>query len=179
MEPPNPDHARWFAEEVHPHEASLRSYVRRSFPALRDVDDVVQESYLRILRARARQPIQSAKAFLFTIARRLALDDIRRKRIAPMDSVGNAVDVVDSHAQSGVRESASRQEKVDLLAEAIAALPGRCREITLLRKVKGMCQRDVAKLLGLSERTVEVQVARGVKRCKEYLRVRGVQGWYE
>src|SRR5580693_2470646 len=57
---------RWFTEEVHPHEPSLRAYLNGSFPTVRDLDDVVQESYLRIWQARAAYPIGSARAFLFT-----------------------------------------------------------------------------------------------------------------
>jgi RNA polymerase sigma factor (sigma-70 family) len=47
----------WFAEEVHTHDSQLKSYLRSSFPALRDVDDVVQESYLRIWRRQLVRPI--------------------------------------------------------------------------------------------------------------------------
>ena len=42
---------------------------------LRDVDDLVQEAYTRVLRARSNAPIDSVKAFLFTTARNLALSD--------------------------------------------------------------------------------------------------------
>jgi hypothetical protein len=42
LSPLSSEHARWFAEEVQPHEPSLRSYLRNTFPALPDVDDVVQ-----------------------------------------------------------------------------------------------------------------------------------------
>ena len=61
MNPPSPnsesalvraDHARWFAEEVRPHEPALRAWLRRQYPNLADMDDVVQESYLQLLRAR-------------------------------------------------------------------------------------------------------------------------------
>lgn len=74
--PPKPPAPReqWFKDEVQPHDTSLRAYVRGRFPGLRDVDDVVQESFLRIWQARARQPIQSARAFLFRIARVHALN---------------------------------------------------------------------------------------------------------
>jgi DNA-directed RNA polymerase specialized sigma24 family protein len=44
--------ARWFEEEVYPHEPQLRAFLRRQFPTLRDTDDLVQEVYLKILRAR-------------------------------------------------------------------------------------------------------------------------------
>ena len=40
------DRARWFKEEVHSLDTRLKSYLRGSFPSV-DVEDVVQESYLR------------------------------------------------------------------------------------------------------------------------------------
>lgn len=67
------EQAQWFANEVHAHASQLKAYLRGAFPSVRDVDDVVQESYLRIWKARAIHPIESAKTFLFTIARRVAL----------------------------------------------------------------------------------------------------------
>jgi len=72
---------------VHLHDSSLKAYLRGSFPSVRDIDDVVQESYLRVWKARASQPIKSAKGFLFTVARRLALDLIRRERRSPLVAV--------------------------------------------------------------------------------------------
>ena len=89
LSPHETETARWFAAEVQPHEPALRGYLRGSFPAVRDVDDVVQESYLRMWRARAAQPIASARSFLFQVARRLALDTVRRERISPVAHVPN------------------------------------------------------------------------------------------
>src|SRR4051812_10998844 len=80
---------RWFAEEVQPHDAQLKAYLRRAFPAVRDVDDVVQESYLRIWRSQAVQPIRSAKAFLFKVARNAALNLVDRQRSSPVFAVGD------------------------------------------------------------------------------------------
>jgi DNA-directed RNA polymerase specialized sigma24 family protein len=46
--PPPTDQARWLSAEVDPHRGALRAYVQRAFPGVRDVDDVVQDSLLRI-----------------------------------------------------------------------------------------------------------------------------------
>jgi RNA polymerase sigma-70 factor (ECF subfamily) len=171
--------SRWFAEEVHPHENSLRAYLRGSFPAVRDVDDVVQESFLRAWRARAGQPVRSAKAFLFRIARNLALDLVRRDHASPVQRVRDleAIAVLD-HDCSPV-QAAVVQEKLMMLADAIEALPPRCREVLILRKLQNLPQRAVAEQLGLTEKTVEAQLARGIARCEAYLRRRGVRGWYD
>jgi len=169
----------WFTAEVQPHEPALRGYLRGSFPAVRDVDDVVQESFLRVWRARAAHPIASAKAFLFQVARRLAVDAVRRERHS---FVGEVRDLDDSGVSLGAHsaaETAVETERVRLLSDAVETLPIRCRQIFIMRKLQDISQRETAERLGLSERTVEVQVARAMKRCAEYLRRRGISGFEE
>jgi RNA polymerase sigma factor (sigma-70 family) len=172
--------ARWFTDEVQSHESALRSYLRGSFPSVRDVDDVVQESFFRVWRSRATQPIRSAKAFLFKVARHLMLDQVRRDRTSPINAAVRdlaALPVIEDRPD--VPEIASMNEKVQLLAEAVALLPSRCREVVVLRKLKELSQKEVAFRLGISEKTVEVQVARGVRRCEDYLRRRGLSSIYD
>lgn len=175
MPPPDTETARWFASEVQPHEPALRGYLRGSFPAVRDVDDVVQESYLRMWRARAEQPIQSARAFLFTVARRLALDLVRREAVSPLQRVADIAGLPVLEERPSVADTLGQQEKIKLLARAVGSLPARCREVVMLHKIQGLPQREVATRLGLSEKTVENQVALGVKRCEEFFRRRGVE----
>ncbi len=176
----NAERTRWFADEVHLHDSSLRSYLSRSFPVAREnVDDLIQESYLRIWKARAVQPIQSAKAFLFRTARNAALDLVRRSRTSPIDQLSQLEDLAVSEDRPDAAENAGRRERVRLLAEAIAALPGRCREIFILHKVTGHSRKEVAAQLGLSDRTVGLQTERAVKRCAAYLRKRGVHGLFD
>jgi len=171
--------AQWFAEEVHPHEASLRTYLRGSFPGMRDVDDVVQESFLRIWRARAIEPVRSARAFLFRVARNVALDWIRRDRASPVTTVRDweGLSVLDH--DSDPARAVDERAKLLALVEAIEALPPRCREVVILRKLQQIPQREVARQLGLAEKTVEAQVARGLARCEEFLLQRGIRGWYD
>jgi RNA polymerase sigma-70 factor (ECF subfamily) len=168
---------RWFSSEVHRHEPALRSYLHSSFPAVRDVDDVVQESYLHILRKSAVMPIRSARAFLFTVARNLALDHVRRNRRSPIDAFGDlaALPVADTGERADVAKTVSRDEKVRRLIEAIDGLPPRCREVVVLRKLKLLPQREVAERLGISEKGVEIQLLRGRTKCRSYLRKHGIR----
>jgi RNA polymerase sigma factor (sigma-70 family) len=176
---PLPDQqGTWFAKEVQPHGPLLRSYLRQSFPAVRDVDDMVQESFLRIWKAHLSKPIQSTRAFLFKVARHLALDFVRRQRVSPIDPVRDlsTLDVIEESRDASAL--ADTREKIRVLADAVALLPARCREIIILRKFQNLSQKEVAVLLGISERTVEVQVARGVKRCESHLRRWGINSLY-
>ena len=163
---------RWFAEEVHPHDSSLKAYLHSSFPSIRDVDDVVQESYLRIWKARATQPIRSAKGFLFTVARRLAFDFLRRERRSPIVAVTDLDRLFVLDQTPDAAEAAATSQEIDLLVEAVDSLPARCREIFILRRLHRVPQKDIASRLGLSEQTVQVQAARGLRKVEAYIHSR-------
>ena len=51
VDSPRPDHSAWFTAELYPHEALLRGWLRARFAALPDLDDIVQETFARVLRA--------------------------------------------------------------------------------------------------------------------------------
>ena len=59
------DQTRWFADEILPHEPPLRSYLRQSLPSLADVDDLVQDCFARIMRAKTNGTIRAPKPLLF------------------------------------------------------------------------------------------------------------------
>jgi RNA polymerase sigma-70 factor (ECF subfamily) len=167
------DPNRWFAEQVQPHDAALRTYLRFRFPTLRDQDDLVQETYARILRAFRAGPVTNAKALLYTTARHVALDLLRREQVVSFESLDDnpgpsvLADVPDA------AEAASRGQEAELMAEAIRALPERCRRIFTLRKIYGLSYKEIAQQLGIAESTVNVQVSAGIERCRQYLLARG------
>jgi len=171
---PGSEESRWFAAEVQPHEPAVRAYLRRRFPGATDVDELIQESYLRMLRARQTGPIASAKAYLFTTARHLALALFRRPRIFSPIPVTDLPASRIIQEDVDVTEQVSTTEEIAVLLDAIDALPNRCREIFILRKLHGLSQKEIARKLGLSDQTVQVQVARGAKKCAHFLRRHGV-----
>jgi RNA polymerase sigma-70 factor (ECF subfamily) len=172
LPPFNPD--RWFTEEVLPHEPALRAWLRARFPTLHDIDDLVQDSYTRVLRARANAPIGSVKAFLFTTARNLALDHFRRNRVAGIDPLTEIGDLSVSEEEPDAFENVSRRQELELLTQAIQSLPERCRQVLTLRKIYGLSQKQIAAELGITEHTVESQVGNGVRRCAEFLARHGL-----
>ena len=176
---PSAEQSQWFAKEVYAHNGQLKAYLRVSFPSVRDVDDVIQESYLRIWRARLTRPIHATKAFLFKIAHNLAIDVIREEQGVRTESFVDleVLPVLGLQDRSDAAALLRRKESIDLLSEALAALPNRAREIVFLRKFQAIPQREVAAMLGVSERTVEAQLAKGMRLCEDYLRKRDVKGF--
>lgn len=169
--PPDParDETLWFTNHVQPHETRLKSYLRGSFPGVRDVDDLVQESLLRVWRARARRPIASAKSFLFSVARHLAIDQLRRQHVSPIDALPDADLPSVMYDGPDAAESACTREEIALLAQALADLPPRCREVMLMRQIEGIPQKEIARRLGLSELTVQTHVVNGLRRLEAVL----------
>lgn len=171
MPSPESEQARWFAAEVQPHAAALRAWLHGQYPTLPDVDDLLQDTFLRVLQMRARQPerLHAVKPLLFTTARNLALDQLRRRQVVKFDGLPEVDSPQLAEDRPDVSETVSRRQELQLLAEAIQALPDRCRQVLTLRKIYGLPQKKIASLLGISENTVETQVGVGVRRCAEYL----------
>jgi len=166
--------ARWFAKEVEPHEFRLRAWLAGRFPQLRDIDDIVQDTYVRLFRARRTGAIRSVPAFLFTAARNAALDVFRRQETCAAISFHDEAWACVIEEGPNAAESAAASQELEILAEAIRHLPERCRQVFTLRKIYGLSQREVAAHLEISEHTVEAQMGKGARRCADYLRARGI-----
>lgn len=167
MPPQDPETASWFSSQVQPHEPALRAYLH-NFAQLADVDDLVQETYVRLLKARDRGPIGSPRGLLFATARSAARDFFRRRAVRATPSV-TEVDCSRVYDEApDVAETVSRQQETDLLQQAIAALPVRCREILVLRKFHHLSHREIAQRLGIAEHTVEAQLTKALHRCETF-----------
>jgi RNA polymerase sigma factor (sigma-70 family) len=153
----------WFKHEILVHEASLVRYLLRTWPNRQEVYDLRQDTYVRVYEAAEKSRPQSPKSFLFATARNLMADHIRRRRIVAIDAVGDldALNVLIDTISSEHR--ASGQEELRRLAEAIDHLPPKCREAVWMRRVDDLPQKEVATRLGISQKTVEKHVMKGMK----------------
>ncbi|MEJ6602151.1 MAG: RNA polymerase sigma factor [Verrucomicrobiia bacterium] len=169
MPPENSVQSQWYREYLQPHEPMLRGWLQNRFANRIDVDNIVQESLLRVLKAKEVNDIKSPKAFFFATARNLALDVVRRSKVVQFDSLTeNELSNVLDDAES-VPESIARNQELEILTKAIQSLPSKCRRIFTLRKVYCMSQPDIAEKLGISVNTVATQLKIGVKKCSAFM----------
>jgi len=154
--------SRWFTEEIQPHERDLRAYLRAKFSAYPDIEDLIQETYARLLQAREQSSAQVGKAYVFATARNAAIDFFRRRKIVMIDCIAEIELLPVLEDRPDVAENACRNQELKMLAEAIQSLPDRCRQVLTLRKLHGLSHREIAVALGISENTVNAQVAVGV-----------------
>jgi RNA polymerase sigma-70 factor (ECF subfamily) len=174
MPPESTDEGRWFAENLLAHEPLLRSWLQSRFGAALPVNDIIQEAYLRVLQVRRTAPVNAPKAFLFATARNLALNAARSARVRG-EHLAQPVDESELlDEDSNVRETVAKYEELEILTQAIQALPDRCRQIFTLRKVYGLSQADIARRLDISARTVNAQLTIGLNKCADFVdRLRG------
>lgn len=159
----------WFKREVVVHEAALMRFLRRCWPHAQDLHDLRQETYIRVYEAAARSRPVHAKAFLFATAKHLITDRMRRQRVVTIDTVGDleTLDVIIDDV-SPERRLGARQELREL-ARAFDQLPSKCRETVWLRRVDRLPQKQVAARLGVTEKTVEKHLMKGMRLLTEAL----------
>jgi len=168
--------AAWLARHILPHEPALRAWLMRRQVAGLDVDDIVQETYARLSMTEKVDHIREPRVYMFQTARSVIVTYIRHSRVISIQSVGQSVsfdiadDVPDPETQASDRDELRR------LAEAIAFLPEKIRDVILLRRIEGLSQRQVAERLGLSESTVEKHMSNGFRRLGEAFRRGGKPG---
>jgi RNA polymerase sigma factor (sigma-70 family) len=174
MPPQNSPSARWFSEELQPHETALRAYLLARYPSLRDIDDIVQECLIRVLRVHEREQVISPRGLLFATARNLALDFLRRQQVIAFEPITEIDESSVLSDGASAADVVNQKQELDLLNQAIQSLPERCRHVVILRTIHGFSQRQIAEKLGISENTVEKQLYNGVRRCAEFFARHGL-----
>ena len=150
-------------------ESGLRHFLMRFFIRPQDIEDAVQETFLRVYESEKKQEIRSPRAFIYKVAKNLALSEISRKANQLMEYVGDIeeLEVIDN--RPSVLEDLIREEKLLNIGKAIDSLPPQCRRVVVMRKVFGFSHKEIASRLDISIKTVENHLSRGLQRCQEEL----------
>jgi len=154
---------------------ALKQYLRRFVARAEDVEDIAQEAFLRAFAAESIREIQSPKAFLFKVAKNVALNERVRQSHAPtvpLEDFGET-NVLYDNSQVTVEDQVEGRERLHLFARAVAELPPQCARVFLMRKVYGLTCKEIALRLEISESTVEKHAALGLLRCSNYMRANG------
>lgn len=134
--------------------------------------DLTQESYARVLAAQqAGQSVRDPRALLYRTARNLVIDQHRRADVrAETDEPASGDQEAEFDGLAGPRSLepdiilASRQGLAAVLA-TIDRLPPRCREALILYKFDGLSYAEIATQMGISTRTVEMQLQIAMQAC--------------
>lgn len=146
-----------------------------------DVEDIVQETYMRVFQAAKRHPIHSPKAFMLKTAHNIVLDKLVKadalNHVAAQSGDEDSEDegeLFDQYCDEQTPESLLESEQEFIVfCRAIRELPRQCRRAFVLRKVYGLSQREVAVRLGVSEGTIEKHITKALVECARHMQTRG------
>ncbi|MBB5941130.1 RNA polymerase sigma-70 factor (ECF subfamily) [Xanthomonas arboricola] len=144
-------------------------FVRRG--AREDAEDMVQETYLRLLRAHRQQgeAIANPEAYLYTVAQNLAREQAARRRQAPL-----RIDEMEQFSQllaagDDVEDSAHQRQRQQYLQALLADLPARTRAVLVMQYRDGLSYKQIAERMGVSPHMVKKHVVRGLSACRRAL----------
>lgn len=139
---------------------------RHSPNGAEDVDDLVQETFLRALRRGSDLPPPSDRTpYLFAIARNLYIDRLRRRGQL---SIELDAQIAEHAWLAPQEEDRELQEGVERLARYVETLQASLRLLYETRFVRGLSQRDAARELAVSRRhvrTLEGRLLAGAARA--------------
>ncbi len=150
----------------------LKRFLARFLSDRQDIEDVTQEAYLRAYVAEQKKDIEQPKAFLFRIARNLALTQLTKKSKQITDYIEDYGDSTVIESGATVDGEVEAQQYFGLYCEAVAALPEKCRQVFLLRKVHGLPHKEIAERMSMSVSSVEKYLRRGVQETQAFVRDR-------
>ena len=158
--------------------AALTRYVATFFAQREDIEDTLQQAYTEALTSVTEKGvvIESPKAYLFRVARNIALNRKKRQQIVFIENVGIVDDSIVSSWQEAADDLADRQYSRDkLLAfnDAVAKLPPQCRRVFVMQRFDGLTYKEIARELRISTSTVEKHLQKALRRCADHLADKG------
>ena len=159
------------------HRGALYAYLARLLPpGTGSVDDLFQEVWIRVTRERARyRPEAAFRTWLFTLARNLAIDLIRRHRPLLASELKQG-DVEDDPLDALVDESRpTAEDAIDCarmqrrLHGALASLPAAQREAILLREYGEHSVEEIARITGVNAETAKSRLRYALAKLRSLL----------
>jgi RNA polymerase sigma factor (sigma-70 family) len=169
---------KWLGRLFHEPE---RKFLRFLASRLRDgteVDDLVQEAYLRLLRVEDVRAIDNPRSFATRVATNVAYEwgRLSRNRRSHLDEEALGEEPESSPTPF---ERAAHAEELKILNQALARLTPLRRAALLLHKRDGLTYEQIATHLGISVGMVAKHLARGLLTCQEFVRESRRQGGKE
>src|SRR5689334_10991961 len=129
------DRHEWFLNQVFNHRAALKSYLKRFASVDEDIEDLIQETYLRIYGIRDYSAVESPKALLLRIAHNLAIERARSRSTQATDAVADFEELDVYSEEPPLDEALDARRRFEAFCAAVDSLPPVCRRAFVLRKV--------------------------------------------
>ena len=147
----------------------LKKFLKRFLASEHDIEDIIQEVYIKAHNAEQGKNIEQPKAYLFRIAKNLALDELKKSSRVMTKYIEECVESIPKEKSASMETEAEADESLTRYCEAIDRLPAKCKQVFIMRKVHGLKHNDIAKELGISLSSVEKHLKLGGAFCYQYI----------
>jgi RNA polymerase sigma factor (sigma-70 family) len=117
----------WFLNQIFRHRAALYRYLRKFTSGAEDIEDLVQETYVRVYALSDHQRIDSPRALLFRIAHNMAVERARRQKSQATDSVADLERLTVYSSDAPADEQIDARRRFESFCATAAAVPARVR----------------------------------------------------
>lgn len=163
-----------FHELFRRHAPTLLGMMRRYVRASDEANDLLQQTFLHLHRARNDfRPGSQLKPWLFTIGMNCIREHFRkrgRRKEGPLEAVEETKLVSDAPTLEDLEDAQVKRERVRL---ALAQLPDNQREVIEMHWFQGRPFEEVARMVGASLSAVKVRAHRGYTRLRAALQESG------
>lgn len=147
----------------------VHAFFRRCFSEPGVADDLFQTTFLKLHRSRADyEPGRPLRPWLFSIAARVRLDELRRRYRLPAEATEEALDALASTAPAADHDL-ERRDRTAYVQRALAALPESQRAVLVLHHYEGMTFGEIAAVLSTTEGAARIRAFRAYERIREVL----------
>jgi len=161
----------WFDQLLLHTRDGLARYVGRLLASPDDVQEVLQEAYLKVFLALKESGPEGhvPVALLYRMARNIAISRMRHESVVARSA--SVIAVAEELRGNGatVEQQVSASERLNAVLLVVNSLPSKCRDVFVLRWIHGKSQRDICEQLGISASTVEKHLAKGLRHCRQAL----------
>lgn len=152
----------------HDNRTALKAFLYAKLRNPDDVEEALQDVFLRLHTIAPEAEIAAPRAFLFRIAGNLAIDMLRQQRRLQQRGAGaGAVDINDyAHALGSNEPSSERslisREVLRRVLERLEALPEKTRRVFIMHRVEGKSYAAIAAQLGVTQKAIEYHMTRAL-----------------
>jgi len=147
--------------------AALERYVRRLLRNADDAADVSQEAFLRVYAAEVGHSTPVSEALLYTVARNLALSELRKRTARATDAVADMAELDVESTGADPEAIVSQRQMIQAVEVAMARMPPKCLEVFRLRKLDDLPHAEIARRLDISTKTVERHITHALQLCHQ------------
>lgn len=149
------------------HQSELQFHLTRIVDCPDIAADLVQESFIIFFREAQKQTIDHPRGFLFRIAKNLAYDHVKHRKVTENYQQTKEQNLSSPSAFPSAEKLASIDERLTAIKRILDELPPRTQEIFILNRVYGMTYEETAKKLGISDSAVEKHMAKALLHCRK------------